>query len=851
MRPTTIFFICMLSGFARISHAEIVLVRDGKPTSVIVMADKPLNWQQTAADELRYHLFKMTDADVPIVRSSEFQEDRKIAVILVGQSPRLARLGIDTTKLKRETLVIRTVGNTLVLAGEDGFAGSKPERLDPEYITVRTGTMHAVYTFLQDRLGCHWLWPGETGEVIPRRKTVSVGNLDIVETPKMFQRHLRLVLNRRNRDYYARKLAPYFENVEDLFDRISRDEAQWFKRMRLGRSAYIAAGHSFTRHWERYGESHPEIFALRENGARNPANRPNTVKMCVANPALWEIQLAEYAKAYKARPELYVSLKCCENDGNDHFCECRLCRAWDWKPTEQECARLAKEGWDVERLRSMTALDDDGLPQRLSHRYARWRNEIARRVRKINPDALVTAYAYNRYSTTPIGMKLEPNLLIGLVLGDVYPKTPEKLAGTRHLLKQWELTGAQLYVRPNSLYFGGHCVPYIFTKQICDDLKAYIKAGVRSTDYDSLLGYWATTGPTYYALARMLWDTNLTGDGILEGEYYPAFGPMAPIVKEYFDYWETFTTRAWTDPTLKARGKALSPRSNTRARVMLIGEVYTGEDFARGRAILDRAKPLLAQATPEQRERFENLVIGLRHAEMTARSMVDSRRLRLTNKPALDIRDAAANIQDLVRLRTKIGTRNVLNVLYATNTERRLYWYVNRLHWFRDLQGLTGVYLLKSNYWMVRYDPDNTGEAKGWYNPENRDTSGWLRGEVREKKNWNNGYVGTVYRKEHGKPYAGPVAWYRIDFPAPKASPGKRLGVLVTDVRGAPRVWINGRYIGEAPPRTTDDANRLELLIPEDLREADTWLLVVKVIHDGPDGGLSGWPYVFERRVEQ
>ncbi|HRU05936.1 MAG TPA: DUF4838 domain-containing protein, partial [Candidatus Brocadiia bacterium] len=819
--------------------ADLILVEGGQPASVIVTSDKPLAWQQLAAEEIQSHLQKISGAQVPIVRSTGYAPQPGRAAILVGQSPQLAALGVDTKTFEPEQFLIKTTPSALILAGDDSCDSDKPERLKFSDVVVRTGTLYAVYDFLQGQLGCRWVWPGETGQVIIPRSTITVSPLDVKKTPMLIQRCLRPVLDPRQKDDYTKALSQYFD-IPAIFDTLSRDEALWLKRMRMGRASYIAMGHSFTKWWEQYGKDTPEIFALQPNGKRGPTGTPETVKMCVASPKLHEMQIEAYKKGFAQSPWQFAALKCCENDGNSGYCHCPLCRAWDWTPTEADVQRLAPLGWDVERLKTMTAMDKDGLPQRLSHRYARWWNTMALLARQVNPRALVTCYAYNRYSTPPIGMKLEPNILVAYVAGDTYPKTAEAIAAGRNAFRQWGLTGASFFVRPNSLYFTGHAVPFIFTRQICDDFKFYVANGVRGTDHDSLLGYWATTGPTYYVLARLHWDTELTVDEILDKEYYPAFGPMAAVVKEYFDFWERFTTEKWTDPKLPERLKALSPTSTTRARVMVCGELYSAGDFAKGRAILEKAVPLLPKATQAERARFENIRLGLRHAELTAQSLASARDIQTANPPsgAYDIRQAAATVQELLRLRRQIALRNVTNVLCATNTERRLYYWVNRIHMAADLGDRVGVSLIRDNRWRIRLDPDNAGLKDGWVEKAfaaSASKDEWTNTNVRQGKNWGDGPAGEGWRKQHGKEYAGPAAWYRVDVTPPAFTPGARPGILLCGARGGVQAWLNGKALGESPAPAGELAGRsVEFALPPGAGQHKTWRLLVRVESDQP-----------------
>jgi hypothetical protein len=157
-----------------------------------------------------------------------------------------------------------------------------------------------------------------------------------------------------------------------------------------------------------------------------------------------------------------------------------------------------------------------------------------------------------------------------------------------------------------------------------------IERNLWGTDFDCFFGTWATSGPTYYVLARMHWDTDADVDTLLE-EYYAAFGPMAGIVKEYFEYWEELTA------------KRLGP---------------TPEVMVRAGAILDKSGPLLEKASPEEAERFRNILLGFRHSEL----MLKTRRPKENeNRDAL-----LAAAQDLMDLRHEIADRNVTNVHWLT-----------------------------------------------------------------------------------------------------------------------------------------------------------------------------------------
>jgi hypothetical protein len=145
MRTPSPLFYCIVSLIFLVgpasaeSRERVTLARAGKSSCVIVQADIATEPEKFAAKELATFLKRVTGAEFPVVAEQSSTDD-KANRIYVGWTGFAARHGIDATKLGEEEWVIRTVGDDLVLAG------GRPR-----------GTMYAVYEFLEDHVGCHWL----------------------------------------------------------------------------------------------------------------------------------------------------------------------------------------------------------------------------------------------------------------------------------------------------------------------------------------------------------------------------------------------------------------------------------------------------------------------------------------------------------------------------------------------------------------------------------------------------------------------------------------------------------------------------------------------------------------------
>jgi hypothetical protein len=624
----------------KLTGPTLTLVKDGKPASVIVTNGKPSEGQTIAATELQEHIQIMSGATIPIVKENELSaSDANKVLILLGNSNRANKLGVNTKQFEAETFVVKTTKQALILAGEDGGGGSNQ----------RNGTLWAVYDFLQDELGCRWLWPGDIGRVVPQHSTVTIGQLDVQETPQIKVRGFRLAHQEKHKVAYEKEGLGKYLNFGATYDQLAEDERVWVRRMRMGKSYRLSAGHAFTTWWKKYKETEPDLFALQPNGTRGLRKKSTPVefvKMCVSNPKLWEKQLAPLKK-YANDGATGLSLNTSENDGSGGFCVCARCQAWDADPNSSLASLPpVEDGADVDG-----AVGADQLPDSLSDRYARWFNELARKLSEFDPEGRVVAYAYSRYRSPPTKLKkIEPNVWIGYVGFNGYPRNEEYRKMSQDEWTGWSGLGATIFLRSNSMFYMGEGVPFVASKQIAEDMQFQVKNGLSATDYDNLQGYWATSGPSYYLLARMLWDSSADPDKVLD-EYYNSFGPMSPMVEDYFNYWEDFTTRLGNDPKFIALRRT--------ERLQAYGTIYSPAVLKKAETILARAKRVLPTATEAERERFRNIELGLEHGRLLAEALQDG---KTSNGP---------EGEKLLAFRKKVAARNVINVYWTTSKEMR------------------------------------------------------------------------------------------------------------------------------------------------------------------------------------
>jgi hypothetical protein len=210
-----------ICSFGGITQAA-VLVRDGKPRAGILISEGAEKREELAARELRAHVEKISGAQLPM--GGEAAQGMPTAIYVGSASPQPGLAKIREGGSNAAAFRLRVENDAVHLVG-----------LSP------AGTLNATYELLE-RLGVRWCMPGEVGTVLPKRDTIEIQKMDIVQHPGFVGRHLQAVA------------AP-----------------EWERRMRLG--GLDSGGHSLGPRFSRKEE--PELF-MQEDG--KPLNQVNVGK---------------------------------------------------------------------------------------------------------------------------------------------------------------------------------------------------------------------------------------------------------------------------------------------------------------------------------------------------------------------------------------------------------------------------------------------------------------------------------------------------------------------------------------------------------------------------------------------
>ncbi len=180
MRIIAALFLLVVVSSLRADAAT--LVEKGQPHAVVIVPERPSPIVANATRVLRDHIKQMSGAELPIRTEDKIKgsPSRDQAWVLVGEGKLAKKLGLTSKGLGPGGIVQSAKGNVLALFGTDANTPSAPN-----------GTRYAVTTFLEDKLGVRYLWPGELGKVVPRRETITVADFEYRFTPKLAQRRIR------------------------------------------------------------------------------------------------------------------------------------------------------------------------------------------------------------------------------------------------------------------------------------------------------------------------------------------------------------------------------------------------------------------------------------------------------------------------------------------------------------------------------------------------------------------------------------------------------------------------------------------------------------------------------------
>jgi len=460
---------------------------------------------QALADEFAWHLAQMTGSDFAVETGTA--ADAKGAAIVFRYEDG-----------DRERAHVWREGDILFIGG------------------TGPGVSHAT-TYVLEALGCRYVWPGESGKIIPKRSEVVLPEIALDFRPQLKIRGVRdygtgapgsrWYVSLQTGGFVPEDFAKFRASVHT--DRKgNRGFWRWHgvndTKSVLGYcsdEANYRWGHYYGDYVQKYAKTHPEWFALQPDGTRTKAkmSRPT---FCHSNTAFAEETVKNLVASFKANPR-YLALSACLPDGG-YFSPC-MCEA---------CRRMDPDNAPAEKIQFFvpTRRYEDYVS--LTDRTFDFFNRIAAGVVAEMPEKKICVYAYSYYCQPPVKTVPHPALVILSVAGNYV--SPEKRDSARKNLAAWSQFGNELLWRPNALAGYRTTVVQNFSRPIFEDMELFKVNGLVGTDFDCMDDSWSTKGLVYYMLARSFLNPDHLDYDTLYADYLEAaFGPAAGAMRDWFD----------------------------------------------------------------------------------------------------------------------------------------------------------------------------------------------------------------------------------------------------------------------------------------------------------------------------
>lgn len=443
---------------ARAAEPNVALSAGNQPRLAVITGPQASEETRRAAAELTAYLGKLSGAEFKQQTGDGSQG------LVVGRPADFNRLPFElkfaADPFHREEYVLRSHPQGLYLLGASDLAVS-----------------HAVWDLLY-RLGYRQFFPGETWEVIPPPRDLSIA-IDARLAP----------------DFYARRIWYNW----GLWGYNNEPYKQWCRRNRAVQGFRLNSGHSYdsivAAHQAEFA-AHPEYFALIDGQRRT---RGGDIKFCIANAGLRKLVVEHAVRTIKAKPDL-DSISMDPSDGG-HWCTCA------------ECQKLGS----------------------VSDRALTLANEVARAINALDlGEKYVGMYAYNQHSPPP-SIDADPHVIISAT-------TAFLRGGYTfdQILEGWQARGATMGVYDYlSVVAWDWNLPRGGKGSRLADLQHSIpkfhRQGARFYDAESG-DCWGPCGLGYYLASRLLWDVDEAErtDEIVDDFLEKAFGTAQEPMREFY-----------------------------------------------------------------------------------------------------------------------------------------------------------------------------------------------------------------------------------------------------------------------------------------------------------------------------
>lgn len=741
----------------RTGAGEITLVKDSRPTATIVIRRTALNAEpfrltrptpgatagtpdgkvKLAACDLQKYIEKISGAKLPIVSDASLVRGARI---LVGSSQATVALrnlkipcgfsvgGFTPQGVTEEGYVIHAEAGVVVLAGND--AGPYQ------------GTYYAVAEFLR-RQGVRWVMPGDFGEVVPQKTTVTVHPGTFADQPSF-----------PLRTWWC-----------DQPLQMWRTESLWKMRNKMQ-------------------VNQADIIGVPNDGS---------LRDYMPDKALVKTQPELFARDFDGTPNPYLP-----NLSNPNAA---------WAVADKIIEKIRQTAETGMRLHTLGFAPDDGLPMdhtpatmkenqgftdwggrqgvftewSTSEEWFTFVNRVTQRIDKAYPGFILTTNGYANRSMPPENVPLHSNL--GLELAFIWADATKPVTSPRSWqgqvmgaeIKRWcELCNRAWVYEYNYPMLVTTLTPVPQVQNMVINYPLYKKFGLFGFANEAIQPYMAEGIVTRYLRAQLMWNADLHAQAVLADFYASWYGPAAAPAQTF---WEAIENRLLDSPLLGHEDRILP-------------FVYTPELLAALEAQIQMAEKAAPDEPYRTRVRIDRLTLEHLQAYMAY------------NAAAVDANwvDAVNQLEHMVRLRLELNKISPFLSLPPSLKAPERYWAgdrywgtLSRRDFFVKLRDFTAgrdgtlvAVAPKTARFML--DPAGIGKDLQWFAPD-FDRTSWRRIDATQP------FYIQGYLASNGVPYMGKM-WYVFEVDVPASFHGRYIRLFTPVVTCQAWAWVNGRYAG-------------------------------------------------------
>ncbi len=560
MRRLSVLFLALIA-LVLPSCGNHKLFKDGKSDYTIILSPDATESERYAAEELRYWIKEVSGTDLPIADLSAGVRGKRL---VVGFNQLVSELvpGAVKPEERDDSFTVRSVGGDILFWG-----GSL------------RGTLYAVYSFLEEELGCRWY--SSKVSVAPHKDAWSFGKLDRHEEPGIIIRD-NCVLDVRSNPAFSARTRNNFVRLP------GKNPGETIPGTAEGYWGVHAMGYLISP--AEYYSTHPEYFSLRDGKRLS-----SYAQLCLSNPEVLDLCIDKIKKVMRDNPDFLIySME--QNDNRD-FCQCDECTALAEKYGGQSGLMV----WFV--------------------------NQVADAVKDEFPDKFIGTFAYQYTRHAPKDIVPRDNVVIRLCSIEccMFHDYDDCELNVDFLkdLRDWSAIAPHLYIWDYVTDFAQYCLPVANWKTMASHIKDF-----RDNNAIGILeeGDYQTVSCELremrsWLLAKLMWNPDADVDALINDFTDGYYGAAGPFIREYLELEDSVLRR---------------PGIHSDCYIDASDPMYTDEFISKGRQIFAAAKEAVAsdQALYDRVETAEmplcfllmekNPVIGLQEgADVIVRKVIE------------------------------------------------------------------------------------------------------------------------------------------------------------------------------------------------------------------------------------